>query len=62
MRKGKYVNETFLRRKDDEEWALDIERLIHRGESVPSNLSRGTKTFDELIQLHREDFKRLASG
>jgi hypothetical protein len=25
-RKGKYVNETFLRRKDAEEWGIDIER------------------------------------
>jgi hypothetical protein len=27
-RKGKYVNETFLRRKDAEEWALEVERHI----------------------------------
>jgi hypothetical protein len=31
-RKGKYVNETFVRRKDAEEWALDIERRIDRQE------------------------------
>jgi len=29
-RKGKYVNETFLRRKDAEEWAIDFERRIDR--------------------------------
>jgi hypothetical protein len=27
-RKGKYVGESFLRRKDAEEWALEIERRI----------------------------------
>ena len=31
-RKGQYVNETFLRRKDAEEWALDMERRIDRQE------------------------------
>ncbi len=30
-RNGKYVNESFLRRRDAEEWALDIERRIDRG-------------------------------
>ncbi len=54
-RKGKYVNETFLRRRDAEEWALEIERRIHRGEPVLARGSRETKTFGDLIQLHRED-------
>jgi hypothetical protein len=31
-RKGKCVNETFLRRKDAEEWGIDIERRIDRQE------------------------------
>jgi hypothetical protein len=35
-RKGKYVNESFLRRKDAEEWALDVQRRIDRGEPVLS--------------------------
>lgn len=34
-RKGQYVNETFLRRKDAEEWALDMERRIDRQEPGP---------------------------
>jgi hypothetical protein len=37
-RKGKYVNETFLRRKDAEEWALEVERRIDRGEPAIANL------------------------
>lgn len=31
-RKGQCVNETFLRRKDAEQWALDMERRIDRQE------------------------------
>ena len=31
-RKGVYVNETFLRRKDAEIWAIDTECRIDRGE------------------------------
>ena len=29
-RKGKYVNNTFLRRKDAEEWALQTEQRVER--------------------------------
>jgi hypothetical protein len=58
-RKGKYVNETFLRRKDAEEWALDVERRIDRGESVFAGRARDTKTFGDLVQLHREDLQEV---
>jgi integrase len=58
-RKGKYVNETFLRRKDAEEWALDVERRIDRGETVFSGRSRDTKTFGDLVQLHRADLQEV---
>jgi hypothetical protein len=54
-RKGKYVNETFLRRKDAEEWALEVERRIDRGEPAIARGSRDAKTFGDLIKLHRED-------
>jgi hypothetical protein len=30
-RKGRYASDTFLRRGDGEEWALEIERAIDRG-------------------------------
>jgi hypothetical protein len=40
-RKRRYVAETFLRRKDAEEWALDAERAIDRGISPRS---RGKET------------------
>jgi hypothetical protein len=58
-RKGKYVNETFLRRKDAEEWALQVERRIDRGEPAIARGSRDAKTFGDLIKLHREDLQGI---
>ena len=58
-RKGKYVNETFLRRKDAEEWALEIERRIDRGEPALARSSRDAKTFGDLIKLHLEDLQEV---
>ena len=57
-RKGKYVNETFVRRKDAEEWALDIERRIDRQEPATSR-ARGAKLFGDLIALHRQDLEEV---
>jgi integrase len=57
-RKGKYVNETFLRRKDAEEWALDIERRIDRQEPATTR-SRDAKLFGDLIAVHREDLEEV---
>jgi integrase len=56
-RKGKYVNNTFLRRKDAEEWALEAERRIDRGE--PSIGCREARTFGDLIRLHRADLQEV---
>jgi hypothetical protein len=56
-RKGKYVNESFLRRRDAEEWALDIERRIDRGESPTKRARRDAKTFGDLVRLHRDDLR-----
>lgn len=56
-RKGKYVNNTFLRRKDAEEWALETERRIDRGE--PSIAYREARTFGDLVQLHRSDLQEV---
>ena len=58
-RKGKYVNETFLRRKDAEEWALEVERRIDRGEPAFARSSRDAKTIGDLIRLHREDLREV---
>ncbi|MGO9774230.1 MAG: site-specific integrase [Roseiarcus sp.] len=58
-RKGKYVSETFLRRRDAEVWALDIECRIDRGDSPTKEFRRAAKTFGELIRLHMEDFSEV---
>jgi integrase len=58
-RKGKYVNETFLRRKDAEEWALDVERRVDRNDPSLTRNSREARTFGDLISLHREDLKEV---
>ena len=57
-RKGKYVNETFRRRKDAEESALDIERRICRQEPGASR-SRDAKLVGDLIALHRADLEEV---
>jgi integrase len=58
-RKGKYVNETFLRRKDAEEWALDIERKIDRQEPATTRRSRDARLFRDLVALHRHDLEEV---
>ena len=58
-RKGKYVNETFLRRKDAELWALEVERRIDRAEPAMAQRSRDAKTIGDLIKLHREDLREV---
>ena len=61
-RKGKYVNETFLRRKDAEVWALEIERRIDRGEPTLAQRSHNAKTIGDLIKLHRDDLQEVGKG
>jgi integrase len=58
-RKGQYLNETFLRRKDAEEWALDMERRIDRQEPAVTRKSRDAKLFGDLVALHRQDMKEV---
>jgi integrase len=58
-RKGKYVNETFLRRKDAEEWGIDIERRIDRQEPTTTRQSRDVQLFGDLITLHRQDLEEV---
>jgi integrase len=58
-RKGKYVNDTFLRRKDAEEWALEIERRIDRGEPPLAVSSRELRRFGDLVRLHRDDLQEV---
>ena len=58
-RKGKYVSETFLRRKDGEGWAIDEERRIDRGEPSIKRKRRDAKTFGDLIRLHMADLHEV---
>jgi hypothetical protein len=58
-RKGKYVNETFLRQKDAEEWGIDIERRIDRQEPTTTRQSRDVQLFGDLVALHRQDLKEV---
>jgi integrase len=58
-RKGRYVAETFRRRKDGEEWGLDTERCIDRGISVRSRVRQRIRTLGDLINLHIEDMKEV---
>ena len=54
-RKSRYVAETFRRRKDGEEWALDMECNIDRSGSPKPRAAVRAKTFGDIIDLHVED-------
>jgi integrase len=58
-RKGRYVSETFRRRKDADEWALAAERRIDRGETPRSRAKIDPTSFEDLIDLHLEDLKEI---
>jgi hypothetical protein len=58
-RKGKYVSETFLRRKDAEEWSIDIVRRIDRQELTTTRQSRDVRLFGDLIALHRQGLEEV---
>ena len=58
-RKTRYVAETFRRRKDGEEWALEMERNIDRNGSSKPRVVRNVRTFGDLIDLHDEDMREL---
>jgi hypothetical protein len=62
LRKGKYANDTFLRRKDAEEWALEVERRIDRGEPAIARGSRDAKTFGNLIKCIAKTCKGSANA
>jgi integrase len=58
-RKGRYISETFRRHKDAEEWALDTERRIDRGEAPRTSSFSDPTTFGHLIDLHFADMKEV---
>src|SRR3954447_13572858 len=58
-RKTRYVAETFRRRKDGEEWALEMERNIDRNGSSKPRVARNVRTFGDLIDLHDQDMHEV---
>jgi integrase len=61
-RKGRYVAETFRRRKDAEEWALGTERCIDRGIAPRARSKQPARTFGDLIDLHIEDMHEVGKS
>ena len=61
-RKGQYVSDTFRRQKDGEEWALDIERRIDRGEIVDRGSRKDPRTVADLIDLHVADMTEVGKA
>lgn len=57
--KTRYVAEAFRRRKDGEEWALEMERNIDRNGSSKPRAVRNVRTFGDLIDLHDEDMHEV---
>jgi len=53
------VAETFRRRKDGEEWALEMERNIDRNGSSKPRAVRDVRTFGDLVELHDEDMREV---
>jgi hypothetical protein len=58
-RTTRYVAETFRRRKDGKEWALEMERNIDRNGSSKPRVLRNVRTFGDLIDLHVEDMHEV---
>lgn len=58
-RKGGYATNSFRRRKDAEDWALDMERHIDQGKSTHSPFDHKIKTFGHLIDLHISDLHEI---
>ncbi|MCC8977249.1 site-specific integrase [Bradyrhizobium acaciae] len=58
-RKSRYVAETFRRRRDGEDWALEMERSIDRNGSPKPRAAVKAKTFGDIIDLHVEDMHEV---
>jgi integrase len=61
-RKGRYLGETFILRKDAELWARRIEREIDLGQTPTSRKVEGVKTIGDLIDLHLGDMKEVGKS
>lgn len=54
-RKGRYATNTFLKRKDADEWAIDTERSVDRDLPIKPPRVAEPYTFADLIDLHVRD-------
>ncbi len=61
-RKGRYLGKTFRRYKDAEEWALDVERRIDRGETPTTRVRIDPTTFGHLVDLHVQDMLEVGKA
>ena len=60
--KGVTISDTFARRQDAQDWAVDREREIDRGETPKSRRTEGLQTFGDLVDLHIEDMKEVGKA
>jgi integrase len=59
-RKRQYVANTFIRRRDAEEWAIEAERSIDRGTPIRRSKSHEQpRIFSDLISLHLDDLAQV---
>ena len=59
-RKREYAANTFIRRRDAEEWAIDVERSIDRGAPIRrSRPHEQPRIFSDLIALHLDDLAQV---
>src|SRR5438874_12688559 len=59
-RKREYAANTFIRRRDAEEWAIDVERSIDRGSPIRrSRPHEQPRIFSDLIALHLGDLAQV---
>jgi hypothetical protein len=58
-RQTRYVAETLRRRRDGEEWALEMECNIGRNRSSKPRVVRNVRTLGDLIELRDEDMREV---
>lgn len=58
-RKGCYAADTFRRRRDAEEWALNTERCIDQGLNPKRRPKGPARTFGDLVDLHVHDLHEV---
>ena len=60
--KGATASDTFARRRDAQDWAIDREREIERGETPKTRRIEGLQTFGDLVDLHIADMKEVGKA